>query len=172
MENDVKIVFRGNLSPSCKKELKNACVRSCILYVIIVLILIVWGIVGYSFIPNNEAASLGFIKYLPYIMAPCGIILCFMVIINAKKGYIEPVCIEIAQDKCVSAEFDDGVRFWSFDDVQKVEDKGECYVVRLKSKRNVSILVCPKNLIVQGTKEEFEDLFSAKMSKASKTLKK
>ncbi len=159
----MKIEFRGNLSPKCKKEFKNACISSCVLYVIIILSLTTWGAVSSASLSEKVTSSIEFIKYMPYIMVPCGIIVCVTVIVNAKKGYKEPIYIGISQDKCISAEFSDGSYFWSYDDVQKVQDKGECYVVKVKAKRNVSILVCSKSLIVQGTKKDFEDLFSAKL---------
>ena len=159
----MKIEFQGSLSLNCKKELKNACVVSCVLYVAMIVFLITYGAIGSSLISNRSLSSLGFIKYFPFVMVPCGIAMCVMVIIDARKGYKEPACIEISEDKCVSAKFDDGSYFWSFDDVSRVRDKGECYVMKVKKSHHVSTIICQKNLLTKGTLKDFEELFSSKL---------
>ena len=74
----MKIEFRGNLSPKCKKEFKNACISSCVLYVIIILSLTTWGAVSSASLSEKVTSSIEFIKYMSYIMVPCGIIVLLM----------------------------------------------------------------------------------------------
>ena len=154
----MKIEFKGNLSDHSKKELQKSCISFCVMYVTVIALLIATATINLLRISDS-----GFVRYLPWIILPCGVLMCISIIISSKKGCKEPTCIKISDDNCVSAVFDGNEYFWSFNDIFKVSDKGECYIMKVKSVHNVSILVCQKDLLTCGTPGEFEKLFSAKL---------
>ena len=55
--------------------------------------------------------------------------------------------------------------FRSFDAVKKVIDYGECYYFKFYFPNKDQYFLCQKNLLVQGTLEKFEELFSEKIEK-------
>ena len=51
----------------------------------------------------------------------------------------------------------------NLDDIKKVVDMGDFYKIYFYFPHKSNLFVCQKDLIIKGTIEEFEELFSAKI---------
>ena len=109
-----------------------------------------WGIlIGYSFIILA-------IIFSPYLQ------------IKADKNKYVPkrICI---QDGILLSVADKATESKSIDEVKKILDCGEFYVILFPFGKYSEKFVCQKDLLTKGTLEEFETLFEGKIVRKIKT---
>lgn len=148
------IEFRGELSKECKEFMMKS-VRKAE-HIISIILAIIWLIPG---------IALGWFLQMP-IIYPLWMIVVVIIalapIIGKNKGdgtFPEKVYVENGKITAESEHFYSEV---SLDDVYKVVDYGEWYHVLFLEEMDKRF-VCQKDLIKQGTLEEFEALFEDKL---------
>ena len=145
------IVFSGNLNDECKAYMRKRNILSWILSVSIVFIFVAPVIIVFAFCVT---------KWLFLLLIP----LLVMIMIDhhlQRWGY--PTYVQIDEDY-ITSKGDNPKEFTSFslDDVLKVIDMGTWYKFKFNLKVNV-FTICQKDLIVEGTLEEFEEIFKDKL---------
>lgn len=147
------IKFEGSLSGKCKDVVLKEYTKSNLLYVGMVLITGVPAAIGIS----------NFFEWWTLLISlPCVLLMCAMIIVNIVKGQSLPAYIQISNGS-IHAKYRNGEYDWSFDDVSSVDDIGEWYVINMPNVRPIQKLVCQKDLLTQGTLEDFESLFVTKI---------
>ena len=143
------IEFKGEISETCKKY----ALRQALLFAIILIILEL-TVVGIPFILMGIYLNF----WLMYIAwAVIGVPLTLYVIIH-NEGYYYPISITI-ENKEICLEAEKWCTTRKLEDVKKVKDLGEFYHIVFYFPNKLSDCLCQKNLITQGTIEEFEQLF-------------
>lgn len=145
------ITFKGDISESCKEFLKRQDLRGrWIIWSIIILILSA-GIVFLAAIYDWIVLSFLFLPFLivagDYFSMPQ----------NAKLSY--PKSITITNDE-VWLECQSGTITRSLLDVKCVFDCGDWYYIQFYFPHH-KYFACQKNLLTEGTIEQFEELFKS-----------
>lgn len=145
------IVFKGNLNPECREYMKKIKIIEWIVSVVGAFIATSWVVV---------LVALAVTKWLFLLLIP----LLVMIMIDhhlQRWGY--PTYVQIDEDY-ITSKGDNPKEFTSFslDDVLEVIDMGTWYKFKFNLKVNV-FTICQKDLIVEGTLEEFEEIFKDKL---------
>lgn len=148
------IKFQGEISQECKKwfikrECKAYLLITCLLaalYAIAnIIIALLWGLIALLYLIIPVVAIIGFI--FPF-----------------KKYIIKRVPLVVSiEDEFVECENEQEYANNKLDDVKKVVDLGDWYIVKFYFPINLRWFICQKDLIVEGTIEEFEQLFEGKI---------
>lgn len=143
------IEFKGEISEICKKY----ALRQSILFASILIVLEL-TVLGIPFILMGIYLNF----WLMYIAwAVIGVPLTFYVVIDSESYYY-PISITIDNEEiCLEAE--EWCTTRKLEDVKKVKDLGEIYHILFYFPNKLFYCICQKNLITQGTIEEFEQLF-------------
>lgn len=148
------IVFRGILSLNTqrylsKKLAKITCISSMLTFLFFGIPSILIGIY--------------FSKWLIFVLF---LIFEIWMITFMRGGLanIRPTRISI-DEKEILGEFREGVAVRALNDVKKVLDFGEFYHFIFYSPKQWSNCVCQKDLIIEGTIEEFEERFKDKIER-------
>ena len=146
------IEFRGNLNNNCRQYLLKRLQKITAIGAICIFLLV--GI-------PSLLAWIYFDIWIFFIMVIAGILLMFIL----TKGIQSEACpIRIVIDlNEVYGEYRKGAASRSVDDVKQVIDQGEFYHILFYFPNQWSNCICQKNLIVEGTIEEFEKLFEDKI---------
>lgn len=152
------IKFKGELSPESKKYLLNRESRvACVCSIIV--------IIPFTAIVISLAVSVDLI-FLLFIVAFILIIVMARLIKPGKDMYgkIFPHTIEILpDDDLFTCEGDDLYEERKISDVKTITDYGTFYRIRFYFPNLSPSYLCQKDLLVEGTIEEFEKLFEGKI---------
>ncbi len=145
------IVFKGNLNPECREYMKKIKIIEWIVSVVGAFIATSWVVV---------LVALAVTKWLFLLLIPL-LILIMADFYRQRGGY--PTYVQIDEDY-ITSKGDNPKEFTSFslDDVLEVIDMGTWYKFKFNLKVNV-FTICQKDLIVEGTLEEFEEIFKDKL---------
>ena len=151
----MRIVFEGELSEKNKKYFERGQDRDNRITMLIVAVLILVPV------------TLLVVKCGLYFISLYSLNIIFVVgaFIPLKKQameliYPEMIIIEGEDLKCLCKE--DSV-YEKVCYVTEVEDWGDCYRILFGSPRRKSMFLCQKDLITEGTIEDFEELFADKI---------
>ncbi|MDE6355965.1 MAG: hypothetical protein K2L67_01855 [Clostridia bacterium] len=153
------IKFQGEISQDCKKwflkrEFKAYLILSCLLALL------------YA-IANIVIALLWELIALLYLIIPIVAIICFSLPFRKFAVNRVPSIVSI-EDNFIECENEKEYANNKLDDVKKVIDLGEWYIVKFYFPVNLRWVICQKDLIVEGTIEEFEQLFEGKIIRKHK----
>ena len=105
--------------------------------------------------------SLDIARTLIFILAD--IVLPLMVILSPTSFWRmlapQKICIDLEDRVIISEITDSRESFIMIDDIVQVNDHGEFYTFKFNSRRNHYDFIVQKDLITQGTIEEFEAIF-------------
>lgn len=155
------IVFSGAIT--AKNELKIEEVRKTFMLKVFSIFLAIWAILGFVCVHFG----IGDIKeILAYIILALVIITIILIIPIQKHryNYIYHITIDNEEIVCVDNVFKK-TRRKKLKQIRKVIDAGECYYVIYKWGDIGNCIICQKDLIREGTIEEFEELFKGKIVK-------
>ena len=150
------IIFSGNIQSECQNYIRKgekSLVRTCC----IVVSMVILAFTGIMFF------AIGSVYPLAWLFLIVGVI--FIVLFNCfacfklqNKRNQDDIfyTVEIAND-VLTAYFDQGSMTREFQDIKSVVDKGTFYIINFYFPH--AQMLCEKDLIVQGTLEEFEELF-------------
>lgn len=116
----------------------------------------------------SSTVNRGISFWLPFsaIMSCVLIIACEIAVRKDYPAYLIPVSIEISPDEdMISSENEKGFVVKDFSLVKKVIDYGEWYLISYGGKSIFKGIICQKNLIVEGTIEDFEKIFEEKIER-------
>ena len=151
------IEFRGELSDECKNYmLKKEFIIG--LYASLIIIFI--------FSTPIIIAAIYFNNFM-ILMLLIGTILCGVLApLNNKKNINSRVPTTVfIKDEKIEAEGKDFYHYRKIEDVKKIIDMDEFYHIIFYLGHKSLGFICQKDLIVQGTIEEFEQLFEGKIIK-------
>ena len=151
------IVFSGAISSNVEKKTKQ--LRGKREGNIIILFTIFWACIFTCF---NIGDIRGTIIYVVLIIIVA--LLIKYVPANISHSYYYHITIDMAEIVCVDRLLDK-TRKKPFGRVKKVIDADECYYIIFKFGDIISSIICQKDLIREGTLEEFEELFKGKIVK-------
>lgn len=146
------IVFRGELSDRNKKflnrEMSHALFIASCIAALIISVFITLAVVYFAWICA--------FMYIPVLILP------FSAIIPTSKKYwnnLSPTEISIG-DEIVIINGDEFYQEREISDLNKIIDYGDCYRMHFLFPHKAFSCLCQKDLIVEGTIEEFEERFS------------
>ncbi len=148
------IKFQGKISQDCKKwflkrEFKAYLFVTCLLAVL------------YA-IANITIALLWNLIALLYLIIPVVAIISFIFPFRRFAIKRVPLVVSI-EDEFIECENEQEYANNRLDDVKNVVDLGDWYIVRFYFPINLRWFICQKDLIVEGTIEDFEKLFEGKI---------
>jgi len=148
------IKFQGEISQECKKwflkrEFKAYLFVTCLLAVL------------YA-IANITIALLWNLIALLYLIIPVVAIISFIFPFRRFAIKRVPLVVSI-EDEFIECENEQEYANNRLDDVKNVVDLGDWYIVRFYFPINLRWFICQKDLIVEGTIEDFEKLFEGKI---------
>ncbi len=105
--------------------------------------------------------SIDFARYLIFILAVIALPLLVIICPASIWGILAPhrIYIDLEDRTIVSEIAGSRESFRMIDDVIAVKDHGEFYTFKFNSRRNHYDFIVQKDLITQGTIEEFEEIF-------------
>ena len=159
------LIFRGNVSPkNITKQIKRTSLIVGLSVISVcfigVLILLVWSLVdGGNFEETRGAMIAGGVSCL------LGIFVIFIPtrMIDTSRGRATTIEIDKTRVRCESPYHALPFVEISMYEVKKVIDYGECYFIIYTDVAQA--IVCQKDLIKEGTLEEFEALFAGKIKR-------
>ena len=148
------IVFEGELSEKCKefvlnRESRNAFIAGAVVALPLLIANVILGIVHYVYL----------------IALPLWVIFPFLMGIKPKAKsfqYILPKRIKISEET-LDSEGESFHETKSISDIKEVINYGQFYQFIFKFPNKSNRFYCQKDLIVEGTLEEFEKLFEGKI---------
>lgn len=154
------IEFKGELSAKCRNYILHKEVRMGFIVTFTVAIIFLIPIMLLTILWDWIAMF----AVLPFVM-----LVLFSLVRPSKKSYgvILPNRITIDENAIVS----EGNKFYyecPILEVKKVVDMGEWYHIFFNFKYRNMRFVCQKNLLVEGSIEEFEKIFAGKIIKYNK----
>lgn len=148
------VEFCGEISGEClnfvKKKLK---VFYDILAIIVVFVIFIIPTIILSFLYS-------FLLLIFLVMTPVFIL--FFSRVDIGVSTLLPLKIEISYE-AVEMESEMGKRMRPLDDIKKVIDYGDWYVIKFNNPKKDRFFICQKNLLVKGNLEDFERLFNGKI---------
>ena len=153
------IRFRGEISNNAKKYIVNR-QRKMSFFVAVVVDVII-SVVYYGFIWRNNINE----DWVPGAIALVLVIaLVAMSLPPSKKSreLLYPSEIEISEDGIITSVRPKFKAVASIDDVTKVLDEGEWYQICV-APYEIGNYLCQKDLLVEGSIEEFEKIFNGKI---------
>ena len=150
------IVFSGNIQSQCQAYIKQgekSLIRTCCIVVSIVILaftVIMFFAIGSAY----PLAWLFLIAGLIFVVL-FNFFACFKLQNKPNQGN-NFYTVEIAKD-VLTAYMGQGSITREFQDVKNVVDKGDFYIINFYFPHTQ--MICQKDLIIQGTLEEFEELF-------------
>ena len=151
------IEFSGELSAECKNFMIKS-QQKIIFYVCISMAVVLT-------IPAIILAVLNHWVYSIWIIPLICLVLLSLIKPKGKTLDLIFPCKVIIENESISCE---GKKFYysrEFDNVKKVIDYGNWYQIYFYFPHKKMHFVCEKNLLVQGTLEEFEEVFKEKLIK-------
>ena len=142
------IQFSGNISEKCKKYI---CKKAMMLWLYFAMVTAI--IIGIPSILVLLFWDIAFFVVFTALVIACGIVLIFL-----TKNDQLPRIIEI-EDGEIYAEMSNGAATRNYDDIKKIVDYGEFYDIIFYFPNKVLNCICQKDLIQEGTIEDFEELF-------------
>ena len=158
------LIFEGELSKATRKRInQKALCTTCLTWVISMPIAIVIILAMFFIYLSGDL-------YLFWVLVPPGCISMFVLLLvlfmRSKPNRIEidgeTIYVETKIEKTVC----------SLSKVKKVIDRGDVYEVIWHLPRWYPFCICQKDLLCQGTIEEFEDMFKDKIVQRIKTNSK
>lgn len=157
------VEFKGLLS---KKAADFYYFRKLLFFFMMTLI----GIIGtfpFVFLLRLVIGKVAYSIYLAIISLLVSVFLAMLLPVfrdkDVRKG---PRLICIAKELLVETEIGKEIR--RFDDVTKVKEYRDFYVIYFKRSFNTFEFICQKELLTSGTLEEFESLFEGKIIRKTK----
>jgi len=148
------IKFQGEISQECKKwflkrEFKAYLFVTCLLAVLYAIanitIALLWNLIALLYLIITVVAIISFI--FPF-----------------RRFAIKRVPLVVSiEDEFIECENEQEYANNRLDDVKNVVDLGDWYIVRFYFPINLRWFICQKDLIVEGTIEDFEKLFEGKI---------
>ena len=152
------IEFKGDLTGNARKFLLKEQRKLNLLFIWIVSILLGIGLIVVSIL-----LSLWFLTGFLFIAGFFLYTYCFTPSKNELKIFMpKRVYIDLTENSIVH-ECEKMERFHMLDSVEKVIDYGDWYYFIFSFEDRDPYFVCQKNLLTQGTIEEFEALFEGKI---------
>lgn len=160
------IEFKGKLSSKCKEYLIDDSWRITFFTILIICI---------PFIVLTIVLTFKFDWIYSLIFIPIALFMFFGSLKPSTKSYEmffgkngkifegELQWNIIIDQNLISAEGIQRSETKNLDDIKKVVDMGDFYKIYFYFPHKSNLFVCQKDLIIKGTIEEFEDLFSAKI---------
>ena len=142
------ICFYGKINGKCQQLISKKMVKLGLYSMIVVLI--VFGI-------PSILAGLFFDIWFFTIFTAMSMLLVFLLSYYTQKDYY-PRSIIIENNE-ICAEIGKGFATRQFDDIKKIIDYGEFYDIIFYFPNKVLNCICQKDLIKEGTIEEFEEFF-------------
>ncbi|MDR1939357.1 MAG: hypothetical protein LBQ40_00995 [Clostridiales bacterium] len=154
------IEFRGELSPESKsyvqKESSKLAVLSCLIVTIVVGIILIfvgalweWLVVAFIIVPVFMTIGAA----IPKLNAPIKVLDLYL----PQKLIIEGETMSIEGKKLFETRL--------ITEVKKVVDMGKCYYIKFNRLPLTPYFIFQKNLIVEGSLEDFEKLFESKIER-------
>lgn len=168
----MKIVFKGELSPVCKTQIiKRGRRFNKIIITSAIFSVVGTGLYILGFVYNNPL----FLYLGRPMFAVAGVLALILLIITKQKGRNTMQCfpkqITINDDYIeLLGEMNDNCYSRKLRDVKRVTETETSYVFDFRLPYDVNY-VCQKDLITEGTIEEFEKLFDGKIVKESHKCK-
>lgn len=160
----MKIVFKGELSPVCKNQLIE---RSKKINKILI-ITAVCTIVGMIFYILSYAYTKLLFRYFGMVMAAVGFVTAATFLIltnkNGSSTQIFPKQITIDDNKIELSSVTGDCFSRSLRDVTKITETETSYIFDFRLPNDV-YYICQKDLLAEGTTEEFETFFAGKIVK-------
>lgn len=166
-ESDDVIEFSGTVSEEARLDRANRINKIIIIPLIILEIIYIALIVWLSLQKFYEYLAI----FIPLaVIGVIVIVMMYLPIVNTKLWYAEyltsPITITINNGKIINSYFVksrlvSGTK--SLSRVKKVIDAGEWYYIIFKFGDIGNSWICQKNLLTQGTIEDFEKLFETKI---------
>ena len=148
------ITFKGKPSGETKKYIEKKSGKQLL---IVAAISCVLGAAAFI--------SMGFKNPFFFIMAvPSALFFVFSIVL-VKKGIVMPVEVQIDGRFIRYRNEKDVTGFFELADVAKVVDMGEFYCFERASGLPAGMFACQKDLVVEGTLEDFEKIFEGKIVK-------
>ena len=156
------IEFNGNVSRQCERHIQKQEGKCGLLTSLTVII---------GFFVPLISLSIRFLNIPSYIMvAVCVPIFTIWVgasylapFRKSKLALIIPLRIVISDDRTIASHGEKFHLICSIDDVTMVVDMGEWYHISFGKMLGSGRFVCQKDLLVQGTIEDFEKMFEGKL---------
>ena len=142
------IQFSGNISEKCKKYIHKKAMMKWLYFAMFTAILM--GIPSILVLLFWDIAF--FVVFTALVIA-YGRVLSFL-----TKNDQLPHIIEIENGE-IYAEMSNGAATRNYDDIKKIVDYGEFYDIIFYFPNKVLNCICQKDLIKEGTIEDFEELF-------------
>ena len=154
------IRFQGEISDNAKKYIINR-QRMATLIVCLIADIIIFSFVSLAFLGSGDEKN----GWVIWAVALCLIfITLFSCFFQTKKGktLLYPLEVEISDDGMITTKRREVEVFHAISDVRKVLDEGEWYQVCI-APLEVGNYLCQKDLLVEGSLEEFEKIFEGKI---------
>lgn len=156
------IEFKGRVSAKCRKHIQKQEGKNYLFGITLALIVVIIPIVNIliycSILPWQYAVA---------IVAPASLLIILISYFSAfeKKTseLIIPTRIVIADDGTIASHGEKFHLIAAVDEVTMVVDMGEWYHISFGKRLGLGRFVCQKDLLVQGTIEDFEKLFDGKI---------
>lgn len=158
------IVFSGKISNNIQQIIENKRRKQfCFIFIITGLFLCACGII-FSLIFDAKDHLIKFVA-LGLLLIILVILICLP--INKGKGFCWDYIIEISKDiiKITSMHQNGTQQTKSIKKVKRIIDYGEYYYIYFNRWDASNGIVCQKNLLLDGSLEEFEQLFNGKIKK-------
>ncbi|MBQ5725744.1 MAG: hypothetical protein IIV80_06295 [Clostridia bacterium] len=156
------IEFNGKVSKQCRRHIQKqeglaglfAGVTVLIIFIIPVIILLIKFLIIPWYITLALCVPFAIFYVAATYFAPFG---------KSTEKLIIPLRIVISDDRTIASHGEKFHLICSIDDVTMVVDMGEWYHISFGKKLGLGRFVCQKDLLVQGTIEDFEKLFEGKL---------
>ena len=142
------IQFSGNISEKCKKYIRKKAMMQWLYFAMFTAI-----IIGIPSILVLLFWDIAFFVVFTALVIAYGIVLSFL-----TKNDQMPHIIEIENGE-IYAEMSKGAATRNYNDIKKIVDYGEFYDIIFYFPNKVLNCICQKDLIQEGTIEDFEELF-------------
>lgn len=154
------IEFKGMITGKALKYLKDELRSGMIVGVTIALLVILPSIIYFYILSSYIQIIIGYL-----FLAVMGYVITFVP--QTKKFYasITPKRIFTDEEFIVVVSGNDVSQHRLISDAKKLIDHGEFYTIKFPFGKNLSLFICQKELLSQGTLEEFEALFEGKIER-------
>ena len=159
------IVFEGKVSKRCfhyiRRKANKWKLSHTLLSMIIEIVIVVWGWNMISKMMGLSGKSITI--FFSIAVVAWSIYLHFASFDKNAQAKAIPLKITISDDNIIMSEGKEFQEARSIQDVVAVFDMGEWYHISFGKKLGLGRFVCQKDLLVQGTIEDFEKLFEGKI---------
>ena len=153
------IKFEGNVGWHAKKYIFVKLLICCLICTILGIFLLI-SLPSMSFLLQEHKTFI--------FLFVGAIVVGVVIIVVCLVSWVVPVLVEIDDVYIMATYRDKGYRTRKIEHVEKVIDKGAFYVFKFNSTNGWGNCICQKDLMVEGTIEQFEEMFKEKIIRKTK----